>query len=140
MNDERKMRNNPDVVATRDERAARPRRGRARKWPTEAARRQREATMRRLRNTTHLTAEACDDIVRLTALPDDLQHRRDGVVEEVEELRWRAQELERRLAEASRPARENEQSSAARPMPPAPPRLSRQERREAERVQRRARA
>ena len=86
------MRDNSAVVAEQGEQAARPRRGRPRKWPSEAARREHEAAKRRLRNKTHLTSEAFDDVVRLTALADDLQHRLDGAIKELEELRWRTLE------------------------------------------------
>jgi hypothetical protein len=70
---------------------------------------------------THLTSEAFDDVVRLTALADELQHRLDGAINELEELRWRARELESRLAEASRPARERQQLMAAKPRTDAAP-------------------
>ena len=85
-----------------------------------------------------MTSEAFDDVVRLTALADDLQHRLDVAVKELEELRRRAREFERRLAEASRPGRQSQQSIAARPAPTPLPKMNRQQRREAERVQRRA--
>lgn len=132
------MRYYSDVAAEQDEQAARPRRGRPRKWPSEAARREHEAAKRRLRNKTRLTSEALHDVVRLTAVADDLQHRLDGAIRELEKLRWRAQELERRLAEVSRPGRPNQQSMATTPAPTPLQRMNRQERREAERVQRRA--
>jgi chromosome segregation ATPase len=133
------MRDNSDVTAEQSEQASGPRRGRPRKWRSEAARREHEAAKRRLRNKTHLTSEAFDDVVRLTAAADDLQHRLDGAIKELEELRWRIQELERRLDEASRPARERQQLMVERPAPTPVPKMNRQQRREAERVQRRAR-
>ena len=133
------MRDNSAVTAEQGEPATGPRRGRPRKWPSEAARREHEAAKRRLRNKTHLTSEAFDDVVRLTALADDLQHRLDGAIKDLEDLRWRAQELERRLAEASRPAGESQQLMAARPARTALQKMNRQQRRAAERVQRRAR-
>jgi hypothetical protein len=86
-----------------------------------------------------LTSEAFDDVVRLTALADDLQHSLDGAIKELEELRWRARELERRLGEVSTPGRPTQPPMAARPTPtPLPTSMNRQQRREAERVQRRA--
>ena len=131
------MRDNSAVVAEQGEQAVRPRRGRPRKWPSEAARREHEAAKRRLRNTTNLTSEAFDDVVRLTAFADDLQHRLDGAFKELEELRWRTRELERRLAEVSRPGQPNQQLMTAAPAPTPLPTMNRQQRREAERVQRR---
>jgi len=75
----------------------------------------------------------------LTALADDLQHRLDGAIEELEELRWRTRELERRLFEVARPGRATQPPIAPRPTPtPLPTTMNRQQRREAERVQRRA--
>jgi hypothetical protein len=132
------MRDNSGVGDEQGEQTARPRRGRPRKWPSEAARREHEAAKRRLRNKTHLTSEAFDDVVRLTALADDLQHRLDGAIKELEDLRWRARELERRPVEVSRPARQSQQLMSARPAPTALPKMNRQQRRAAERVQRRA--
>jgi hypothetical protein len=132
------MRDNLGVVGEQDEDTARPRRGRPRKWPSEAARREHEAAKRRLRSKTHLTTEEFDDVVRLTELADDLQRRLDGAVKEVEQLRARTQVLERRVAETSRLGRPSLQPVADTPGTTPPQRLSRQQRREAERVQRRA--
>jgi hypothetical protein len=132
------MRDNSGVVDEQGEPAARVRRGRPRKWPSETARRQHEAAKRRLRNKTQLTSEAFSDVVRLTALADNLQHRLDGAIKELEALRWHAQELERRITEASRPARPNQQPMAARLAPTPLQPMNRQQRRDAERVQRRA--
>ena len=129
------MRDNPAVADDRAEPTAKPRRGRPRKWPSEAARRDHEAAKRRLRNKTSMTPEAFDDVVRLTALTDDLQLRLDGAVRELEQMRERTLELERRLAESSRIDRPSQQPLARTPAPP--PRMNRQQRREAERVQRR---
>jgi hypothetical protein len=127
------MRDNSGVASEQAEQPTRPRRGRPRKWPSEAARREHEAAKRRLRNKTRLTSEAFHDVVRLTALAADLQHRLDGAMRELEQLKWRAYELERRLAQASELRQPNRHPTA-----PAPPRtLNRQQRREAERVQRR---
>jgi hypothetical protein len=113
------------------------RRGRPRKWPSEAARRKHEAAKRRLRNKTHLTPETFDDVVRLTALADNLRRRLEGAVKEVEQLRVRTRELEHRLAEASRLGRPSPQSIAEAPGPTPLSRMNRQQRREAERAQRR---
>jgi hypothetical protein len=125
------------VAAEQGEQTAKPRRGRPRKWPSEAARREHEAAKRRLRNKTRLTSEAFHDVVRLTALADDLQHRLDGAIKELDELRWHAQELERRLTEASQPGRPTQQSTAAWPASRPPQNMNRQQRREAERAERR---
>jgi hypothetical protein len=62
-----------------------------------------------------LTSEAFHDAVRLTALADDLQHRLAGASKELEELRWRTQELERRLAEVSGPGQPSRQPTEATP-------------------------
>jgi chromosome segregation ATPase len=132
------MRDNPAVVDDQAEETARPRRGRPRKWPTEAARREHEAAKRRLRNKTTTTHEEFDDIVRLTALADDLQRRLDVAAKEVEQLRQRTLALEHRLAEAARRGRASSQPSTRASVPPPPPVMNRQQRREAERVQRRA--
>jgi hypothetical protein len=78
------------------------------------------------------------DVVRLTAVADELQHRLDGAIMELEKLRRRAQELERRLAEVSRPGLPDQQSMTTTPAPTPLQRMNRQQRREAERVQRRA--
>jgi hypothetical protein len=131
------MRDNSGVVDEQGEPVARVRRGRPRKWPSETARRQHEAAKRRLRNKTHLTPGEFDDVVRLTVLADDLQRRLDGAIRELGELRWHAQELERRLTEAAQPGRPTQQSTAAWPASRPRQNMNRQQRREAERVQRR---
>lgn len=132
------MRDNSRVTDEQGEQGARPRRGRPRKWPSEAARREHEAAKRRLRNKTHLTPGAFEDIVRLTALADDLQRRLDDAVNEVEQLRQRTRELQHRLAEASRLGRKSPRSFTEAPAPSQPPMMNRQERRKAERAQRRS--
>lgn len=101
------------------------------------ARREHEAAKRRLRNKSQLTPEAFDDVVRLTALADDLQRRLVGAVKELEHMRERTRELERRLAEAPRLDRASPRPFAETSGPTPAPRMNRQQRREAERVQRR---
>jgi hypothetical protein len=110
-------------------------RGRPRKWPSEAARREHEAAKRRLRNKTQLTPEAFDDVVRLTELADDLQRRLHSASLEVERLRVRARDLERHLDETSRLDRPSRQTLVETPGA-TPRKMNRQQRREAERVQR----
>jgi hypothetical protein len=129
-----------DVAAEQGEQTAKPRRGRPRKWPSEVARREHEAAKRRLRNKTRLTSEAFHDVVRLTALADDLQRTLDGVQKEVEQLRARAGALERCLAEGSWQDRPSPWASTETPVSTPPPRMNRQQRREAERAQRRVEA
>ena len=131
------MRDNPAVADDQVEQTARPRRGRPRKWPSEAARREHEAAKRRLRNKSTMTPDEFDDVVRLTALADDLQRRLAAATNEVEQLRQRTRELERRLTEASRPLRANPERSRSAPAASSPPVMNRQQRREAERAQRR---
>ena len=75
-------------------------RGRPRKWPSETARREHEAAKRRLRNKLNLAAEEFDDVRRLTALADELQRQVVELTEEVEALRWRERDLERRARAA----------------------------------------
>jgi hypothetical protein len=132
------MRDNHAVADDQGQQPARPRRGRPRKWPSEAARREHEAAKRRLRNKSRLTPEAFDDVVRLTALADDLQRRLDDSQREVEQLRGRTRELERRLTDASRRDPPIRQPLAETPGPTPPPKMNRQQRRESERAQRRA--
>lgn len=131
------MRDNPAAADDPAEETARPRRGRPRKWPTEAARREHEAAKRRLRNRTTITPDEFDDVVHLTALADDLQRQLAAATNEIEHLRQRTHELERRLTEASRRARANPEPSSSTPVSSSPPVMNRQQRREAERVQRR---
>ena len=92
------MRDNSVVPDAQLDEPARPRRGRPRKWPSEAARREHEAAKRRLRNKTAMTPDEFDDVLRLTALADDLQRQLTAATNEVEQLRLRTRELERRLA------------------------------------------
>jgi hypothetical protein len=131
------MRDDCGVADEQGDQAAKRRRGRPRKWPSEAARREHEAAKRRLRNRTNMTPEAFDNVVRLTAIADDLQRRLDGAMKELRELRGRTQELERRLAHAPRLDRQRPQPIPETPGPAALPRMNRQQRRKAERVQRR---
>jgi len=70
------------------------RRGRPRKWPSEAARREHEAAKRRLRNKSLVTSEEFKQVVALTKLADDLQQRVDELTGELSELRWRHRQLE----------------------------------------------
>jgi hypothetical protein len=132
------MRDNSRVADNQVEPPASARRGRPRKWPSEAARREHEAAKRRMRNKTNMSPEAFDDVVRLTALADDLQRRLADAMKEVEQLRVHTRELEHRLAKASRLGRTSPQPFAETPGPTQPSTLNRQQRREAERVQRRA--
>jgi hypothetical protein len=132
------MRDNSGMAEAQAEQRTKPRRGRPRKWPSEAARREHEAAKRRLRSKTHLTSEAFHDAVRLTALADDLQQRLDGALKELDELKWHAHELERRLAEASKLRQPNREPTTPRPASAPPRTMNRRQRREAERVQRRS--
>jgi chromosome segregation ATPase len=131
------MRDNPAVADDQVEQTARPPRGRPRKWPSEAARREHEAAKRRLRNKTTMTPDEFDDVVRLTALADDLQRQLAATTNEIEQLRQRNRELERRLSEASRRLRANPEPPRSAPAAPSPRVMNRQQRREAERAQRR---
>jgi hypothetical protein len=131
------MRDNSVVPDAQVDQTARPRRGRPRKWASEAARREHEAAKRRLRNKTAVTPDEFDDVVRLTALADDLQRQLTAATNEVEQLRLRTRELERRLTEASRCLQANPQPSSSPPVSAAPRVMNRQQRREAERAQRR---
>jgi hypothetical protein len=131
------MRDNSVVADDQGEQVARPRRGRPRKWPSEATRREHEAAKRRLRNKSHLAAETFDDVIRLTALTDDLQRRLEDATKELEQLRANTQALERRLAAASRLDRPSPRRLAETTGPTPVPRVNRQQRREAERLQRR---
>jgi hypothetical protein len=131
------MRDNPEVADEHGDGTNNRRRGRPRKWPSEAARRQHEAAKRRLRSKTSMTPEDFDDIVRLTALADHLQRTLDGALKEVEQLRERTRALERRLAESSWQDRSGPRAVAETTAPTPRPRMNRQQRREAERAQRR---
>lgn len=84
-----------------------------------------------------MTPDEFDDVVRLTALADDLQRRLDVAVKEVVQLRDRTRELERRLAEATRAGQQNRQSLPESRQPTPPPMMNRRQRRDVERVQRR---
>lgn len=70
------------------------RRGRPRKWPSEAARREHEAAKRRLRNKSLVTPEEFNQVVALTKLADDLQQEVDMLTDELSELRLRHAQLE----------------------------------------------
>lgn len=131
------MRDNPAMPDGQAEEPAAPRRGRPRKWPSEAARREHEAAKRRLHNKTAMTPDQFDNVVRLTALADDLQRQLAAATNEVEQLRQHTRELELRLAEASRRPRVNPEPPSRGPVTPSLPVMNRQQRREAERAQRR---
>ena len=109
------------------------RRGRPRKWPSEAARREHEAAKRRLRNKSLVTPEEFNQVVALTKLADDLQQEVDKLTDELSELRWRHTQLEaahvgalRRLDALTGQRRPDPASAVAAP-------LNRAQRRAAER-------
>jgi hypothetical protein len=131
------MCDNSAVPDDQAEQPAAPRRGRPRKWPSEAARREHEAAKRRLRNKATMTPEDFDDVVRLTALADDLQRQLAAATNEVERLRQRTSELERRLTEGSSRLRPTPEPPSSAPASSSLPVMNRQQRREAERAQRR---
>jgi hypothetical protein len=127
------MRDNSAVADDQPGLTSRSRRGRPRKWSSEAARREHEAAKRRVRNKTNMTPDEFDDVVRLTALADGLQRQVDVAAKELEQLRQRTRDLEHGLAQATRRSGANAQAS----VPSSPPVMNRQQRREAERAQRR---
>src|SRR5688500_16131711 len=122
------MRDNSAVPDDQTEQTSRPRRGRPRKWSSEAARREHDAAKRRLRYPTPRTPDELDDVVRLTALADDLQRQLAAATNEVELLRQHTRELALRLAEASRRPRVNPEPASRGPVRPTSPVMNRQQR------------